>query len=317
MQGYTHFFPIAYAATDVTVYQQDVVIHRSEGTSYEETVGDLNVWHVYVGDRCKSDYGDIRFTDASGTALPYYLWPDYTSSEGRICVRLEDADVSGKLVLYYGNPELIGVSDGDATYFLHDHFNSLGRWSGDVSSFAVSDGELYPLASDKHIRALVPGGLANTRVECRIKTTTAVTDMMHGPFVYPDWGFVIFGRRHHVSYPTRWGDGSTYFSTVPPQWVSGEYATDSIIVKDASVECYWNAERVLGVTSRTIVPGTVPGMIGIYTYGANTDQKIDWILVRAHSATPPAATAFGPEQASGTLHHVQGVVFGSANMMVI
>ena len=122
MDGFAYNQSVELSATDQTVYQQDVVIHRTAGIPYEELVGGLYVLHFYVGDKCKADYGDVRFTDASGNALPYYLWPDYTSSEGRICVRLEDADASGELVLYYGNPELIGVSDGDATYFLHDHF---------------------------------------------------------------------------------------------------------------------------------------------------------------------------------------------------
>ncbi len=63
-------------------------------------------------------------------------------------------------------------------------------------------------------------------------------------------------------------------------------------------------------------------------YGGNGGTRyMKWIRVRPYQATeptvvlsagaPPAATAFGPEQAPGSLHHVQGVVFGSANMMVI
>ena len=91
---------ISYTAGDTANYEQDIVVHRSEGTSYEETAGGLRVWHVYVGNSCKSDYGDIRFSDASGNELAYYLWPDYDSSSARFCVRLAGADVAGELLVW-------------------------------------------------------------------------------------------------------------------------------------------------------------------------------------------------------------------------
>src|SRR5690554_4292922 len=94
LDGYDYYQTIEYAACDQEIYQQDIVIHRSEGEGYQEESSGLKIWHVYVGNRCKSDYGDIRFTDASGNALAYYLWPDYDSSSARFCVRLEGADQS-------------------------------------------------------------------------------------------------------------------------------------------------------------------------------------------------------------------------------
>lgn len=115
LSGYSYYQTINYAATDQAVYQQDVVIHRTTGTAYQETVGGLKVWHIYVGSHCKADYGDVRFTKADGTTLlNYYLWPDYTSSSARFAVRLEGATTAGTLTVHYGNPTATTTSDAGA-----------------------------------------------------------------------------------------------------------------------------------------------------------------------------------------------------------
>ena len=91
LDGYTYSQTVEYSACDQEIYQQDIVIHRSAGTAYEETSGGLNVWHLYVGTDCQADYGDLRFTDAAGTELDYWLQPGYDSSSARFCVRLTGA----------------------------------------------------------------------------------------------------------------------------------------------------------------------------------------------------------------------------------
>jgi len=113
LDGYDYYQTIEYAACDQEIYQQDIVIHRTTGTAYNETAGGLETWHIYVGDHCREDYGDIRFTNSTGE-LAYYLWPDYDSSSARFCVRLEGADQSGALVIWYGNPTATTTSDAGA-----------------------------------------------------------------------------------------------------------------------------------------------------------------------------------------------------------
>ncbi|MFA7121722.1 MAG: DUF2341 domain-containing protein, partial [Bacilli bacterium] len=122
LDGYDYYQTIDYNATDQSVYQQDIVIHRTTGTAYEETSGGLKIWHVFIGPNCRVDYGDIRFSDRYGQELAYYLWPDHTSESARICVRLERATSAGTVVLHYGNPSAETTSDGDA-YLLFDHFD--------------------------------------------------------------------------------------------------------------------------------------------------------------------------------------------------
>jgi PKD repeat protein len=115
IDGYDYYQTIEYAACDQEVYQQDIVIHRTTGTAYNETAGGLEIWHIYVGDHCREDYGDIRFTNSTGE-LAYYLWPGYDAESARFAVRLEGADAAGTLTVHYGNPTATTTSDGDATY---------------------------------------------------------------------------------------------------------------------------------------------------------------------------------------------------------
>ncbi|MDD4004489.1 MAG: DUF2341 domain-containing protein, partial [Elusimicrobiaceae bacterium] len=94
------------------------VIHRSTGTAYNETVGGLETWHIYIGEHCREDYGDVRFTNSTGAELAYYLWPDYTSSSARFAVRLEGADAAGEVTVWYGNAAATTTSDAEATYYV-------------------------------------------------------------------------------------------------------------------------------------------------------------------------------------------------------
>jgi len=104
LDGYDYYQTIEYAGCDQETYQQDIVIHRTTGTAYNETAGGLETWHIYVGDHCREDYGDVRFTDSTGAELAYYLWPDYDSSSAHVSVRLEGADRDGVLAIHYGAP---------------------------------------------------------------------------------------------------------------------------------------------------------------------------------------------------------------------
>ena len=326
MQGYTYFFPIAYSATDQVTYQQDVVIHRSEGTSYEETVGDFNVWHVYVGNRCKSDYGDIRFTDASGNALAYYLWPDYDSSSARFTVRLEGADSDGSLFLWYGNPTAATTSNETATYYLHDLFEGSAingaKWSH-VLAYMVSEGYLQKTET---------GNNANSYLYTDVSLPpawVAEAHVVNGMELNRRGGFAIFDAETHY-----W---AAYIDPRSLSWwvqaTDGTFSTENRVgwpttPISATQEYLYRVQYVSGVATGSVINPTTGeiltsgstqmtpnGRVGFHIYDAGT--QIADILIRAYSATPPAATAFGPEQAPGSLHHVQGVVFGSANMMVI
>ena len=64
----------------LTNYQIKVVIIRSDGQNH----GD----EVYVGTNCKTNYGDIRFTESDGeTELPYWI-ESYDSNSALFWVKV-------------------------------------------------------------------------------------------------------------------------------------------------------------------------------------------------------------------------------------
>ncbi len=122
LDGYYYYQTIEYAGCDQETYQQDIVIHRSTGTAYNETAGGLETWHIFVGDHCREDYGDVRFTNSTGAELAYYLWPDYDATSARICVRLEGATSAGALTVWYGNPAAATTSSRADTFLFSEMF---------------------------------------------------------------------------------------------------------------------------------------------------------------------------------------------------
>jgi len=123
VEGYAYYQTINYSGCDQAIYQQDIVIHRSNGSAYEETTRGLNIWHLYVEDHCQPDYADVRFTNTTHE-LDHYLWEDQTNStQALFTVRLEDANTNGSITIWYGNGAAESESNGTNTFDFFDDFN--------------------------------------------------------------------------------------------------------------------------------------------------------------------------------------------------
>jgi len=320
MQGYTHFFPIAYSATDQVTYQQDVVIHRSEGEGYQEERSGLKIWHVYVGNRCKSDYGDIRFTDASGNALAYYLWPDYDAESARFTVRLEGADAAGVLRVWYGNPTATTTSSGKDTYLLFDHFEGTSIdteiWQNTATggTISVTDSVLTisgNLGANKGLQSWASFG-PGTTFETSFKGTTAKDGHL-----LVSYGLFRSGNYFSVVDHTASNNAVIFYAGIPESHdnvVTMSTSFETLTLSRPATSSQRGSYRSTTATFSKNIPDDLPIVIGTWAAANTVTYSFDYALVRAYSAAPPTATAFGPEQVPGTLHHV---VFGSANMMVI
>ena len=207
LDGYDYFQTIEYAACDQEIYQQDIVIHRSTGTAYNETAGGLETWHIFVGEHCREDYDDVRFTNSTGE-LEYYLWPDYNSTIARFAVRLEGADAAGTLSVHYGNPIATTTSDGDATYPLFDHFGGAAidpeKWAVYTyagSSVTTTSGyaRLRAVKAEKTSYAYMvskKGYDAPCRIEVRARHDASSN------FYYHQWGLTSNNKSPGSAYPT-------------------------------------------------------------------------------------------------------------------
>ncbi|WP_281085505.1 DUF2341 domain-containing protein [Methanosarcina acetivorans] len=306
---------ISFSAGGQAIYQQDIMIHRTSGTAYEENAGGLKIWHVYLGDSCREDYGDLRFTDATGTQLTYYLWPDYTSEEARFCVRLERADQPGRLTICYGDPGATTTSNGNATYFLFDQFDGTAldttKWEPvQDNGISVSSGGLHISSGTGNFaeifsRTAVPSGII---LQFRIQSKTYSTSLGFGNRDYTDNGSSIGLESFSSSYNSAIYSGEAYSNLrwAPPRtWTSkstdgdiipdtpgGYYTEELVISPDEPLkerrdgEAWTNSTRYVGVS------GTKP--IQIEHYRKYGKMDLDYILARAYSSTPPSALGLGP-----------------------
>jgi hypothetical protein len=332
MERFFYNQSVKLSACDQAVYQQDVVIHRSEGVPYEELVGGVYVLHFYVGDRCKEDYGDIRFTDGAGTELAYYLWPDYDAESARFAVRLEGATTAGKLLVWYGNPSATTTSDGDATYEFFDHFDGTDldseKWDQTYigsHTKSVSDSVFAHTATGAGEKVLLmkrDGSTVdfagNYTVTARVKNSAVTTVNNRAGIVHKSSpnGYVamVGGGTWSANVPGIWGldDGVRWGakakSVASGTWytLSARHSGSSLYYREGSDS--WTAAAWSGRSGTT-------GLV--LSNAAGVTASFDYVLVRAYSATPPSATAFGPEQRANSIGNPTGIALGSANTMVI
>jgi hypothetical protein len=105
----------------LTDYQKKIVVNYGDGTD-----SGLN---VYLANKSKSDFSDIRFTNASGTELDHYFIQN-DSTRAAFFVEIDSIPATGgaDIYIYYNNSEANSSSNGSATF---DEFES---WDDAASS---------------------------------------------------------------------------------------------------------------------------------------------------------------------------------------
>jgi parallel beta-helix repeat protein len=110
-----------------TNYQVRIVVWRTSGTDNGE--------NVYVGTKCRADFGDIRFTEADGFSELDYWLETYDGSKGVFWVEIKD-DLSyapKTIYIYYGNKDAHTTSNGTNTFLIFrdltsDFYRALGDY---------------------------------------------------------------------------------------------------------------------------------------------------------------------------------------------
>jgi hypothetical protein len=113
-------------------YQIQITVINGTGTDSGGT--------VYVGGKCQTDFGDIRFTGGDGTTLQdYWLESEYEGENATFWVKVS-ADLSSanqNIYMYYGNSAVSSTSSFDNTFIFGDPFDNS---SLDTSEWTTVDG---------------------------------------------------------------------------------------------------------------------------------------------------------------------------------
>ena len=280
---------VNYSGCDQEIYQQDLVVHRSSGRDYEETSCGLKIWHIYVGLQCRADYGDLRFTDRIGTELSYYLWPDFDGSGARICVRLEGATSAGAVMIRYGNSVAVTTSDGDATYGFFDHFEgavlNAEKWS---KSSGVS-----ATVSDSVVRVSSSG---NSGIHSTTATFIASQSIVEWKVTkYEGYGgYVGINTPLYSSVGFLIGRGGTGTSNDYSMGLNRGNAY-TLILNNCSYRAYYSGNYMHIYVNGTDYPWDCTGRIDTSNQlslkiqaNSSAPIQVDYVFVRAYSATPPA-----------------------------
>ena len=102
-----------------TNYQKQITVHYGAGSDSDDD--------VYLNGKCKTDFGDIRFTDNDETTLlDYWLESKVDSDNAIFWVEVADSleSAAQTIYIYYGNAGVSTTSSGADTFLFFDDFTS-------------------------------------------------------------------------------------------------------------------------------------------------------------------------------------------------
>lgn len=109
--GYRKSHVINYAAGAGTLYQKQVTVHYGSGTDGDDD--------VYLNSHCRTDFGDVRFTDDDGTTLlDYWMESKVDSDYAVFWVEVADdlSTVNQTIYVYYGKADATTTSNLTNTF---------------------------------------------------------------------------------------------------------------------------------------------------------------------------------------------------------
>jgi hypothetical protein len=123
-----------------TNYQVRIVAHYGSGTDSDE--------HVYLNGKCRTDFGDIRFTRSDGVSLlDYWMESKVDGDNAVFWVEVAD-DLStnpATIYIYYGKADATTTSNGENTFLFFEDFETGNSpadtgWSVDKTTGTVVEG---------------------------------------------------------------------------------------------------------------------------------------------------------------------------------
>jgi len=103
---------------EVADYQVKIVVHYGSGEDSGE--------NVYLNGKCRTDFGDIRFTDSDGTTLLDYWMERKKDGEYAIFwVKIPNIPLypeGAVIYIYYGKSDALTTSNGENTFEFFDDF---------------------------------------------------------------------------------------------------------------------------------------------------------------------------------------------------
>jgi len=291
---------INYVAGAGTNYQVKVKVHYGSGIDSGE--------NVYLNGKCRTDFGDTRFTSGNGiTLLDYWMESKVDSDNAIFWVEVADdlSTINRTIYIYYGKTDATTASNGTNTFIYFDDFSGdLSKWTTIAGTWGISGGKLYCSAGTGRLGMYITGSsLSNAAIDY-VGTTPISDDNAHGPGAYYrgngalSGGDVFIRGYWHLS-NNRWEikADTTFIATNAANSPEGTTKLHSMRFYGTSHKMY--ADDVL-VVSGTSALGTSPGKVGVTLYytvsGVPSGIYWDDYRVRKYVDSEPAHGNWGSEE---------------------
>ena len=321
----------------VTNYQVNVTVYYGSGTDSK--------WAVYLNGKCRSDFGDVRFTADDGvTPLPYWIETKVDGSYAVFWVRVPSIPASpgtATIYIYYGNSSATTTSNGTATFFFYDDFSGTSldtsKWSvafvDSLMGYTVSGGalKLYSTKSAKDsawhsilvrsVRSDLPASIAvRARALFVAPSSVEATGGLHGRIGYGPVTESAGGGGAGIASEFVNKD---YTFGIFCNWVTNSVTNAYSFNTWYTVEMrYYNntGYSLLNDVQKASLSATVSSpnyvsvglTIGDLSSGYNANAQymlVDWIAVRNFVNPEPSHGSWGPEELPGVALRADAVLF--------
>jgi hypothetical protein len=286
-----------------TNYQVKIIAHYGSGT---DSGAD-----VYLNSHCRTDFGDVRFTDDDGeTLLDYWMESKVDSDYAIFWVEVADdlSSANATIYIYYGKSDASTTSNGANTFLFFDDFLSSEGWSKlyGNGSFSVSDGILIldsnastgtdtfvgksysPPSNFKFITRFKPNSGTDSYMNTRfgVETNTA-----HPPNVSTEyWHKQTNKEQAHIETSAGVNLGTTALTL--GTWYRWVYT----FVSSTKTFKLWINDSYIGSGAPTGTVGTFTH-VGFEIYKSNS--SIDYLAIAKYVDPEPSHGSWGSEEQAG------------------
>jgi hypothetical protein len=279
-----------------TGYQIMVTVHYGSGLD--------SMGNVYCNGKCRSDFGDIRFTDSDGTTpLNYWMESKIDSDNAVFWVKIASdlSSQSATMYLYYGNGNASTTSSGDGTFLFFDDFLSpsidSSRWNV-VGSPSVAQ-SVCTIQYNETIYSKPTFGPYNVAFRARVLTNAAENNAVCtlGFEDVPHDNAAVF----YVDNPADYG-----FIRGVNRNLGTQSSVDFSLFQDMNYRIWdvtWTGGQtsfqIDGVQTRSLASNVPSVAVPIEFHnrpGYDCTQNVDWVLVRQYVNPEPVQGTWSSEE---------------------
>lgn len=285
------------SGVELADYPVKIRVYRTTGSDS----GDV----VYIGTKCREDYGDIRFTTSDRVTELNYWIEVIEATYADIWINTTIATSGSTIYIYYGNAEATTTSSGDDTFELFDDFSGdsvdLEKWNV-LHTPTITGGALLLNEYNERIQSKQTFGLGyslRTKIKANNKNYTffGATAAGIGLNSKPSAQFVYGGSS---SVNAAWSAATQTTETTSLPFTSLTYG----IYEVSRLSNYTNKFYVNGTLFITHTNGSgdcvsgnaIPWTFQNYQSSAGLTVYVDWVAIRKCSATEPTHGEWGAEE---------------------